>query len=162
MGKTESITSAFKDRKGAVKIKLNNADNTISAIIVKICKAVHVGLGESSEHFEALMEAVNKKSEEIPVIVIEIEKAATDRLVMKHAEAFAKGCCWDNDYGCMVYIVPSDNANTELLTSGQGARYELIWVGPMSDDERRRSCWRNVLISRWVIRGLRRLMRHLR
>jgi hypothetical protein len=132
VGKTESITSAFKDRKGVVKIKLNNADNTIDAIIEKICDECKL---DDKKQFKAMMEAVNKKSDEIPVIVIEIEKAATDRLVMKHAEAFAKGCCWDNDYGCMVYIVPSDNASTELLTGGQEARYELIWVGPMSDDE---------------------------
>jgi hypothetical protein len=54
---------------------------------------------------------------------------------MKTAETFAKGCCWDNDYPCMVYIVPSDNASTDLLVQGQELRRELIWVGPMTEDE---------------------------
>jgi len=94
-----------------------------------------VGLGNSSEHFDAVMEAVNKRLDEIPIVVIEIEKNATDPSVMKTAETFAKGCCWDNDYPCMVYVVPSDNASTDLLVQGQESRRKLIWVGPMTEDE---------------------------
>ena len=133
VGKSESIAAALKGRRGVIKVKLGCGVTTVDAIKEKICHVV--GLGKSSEHFDAVMEAVNKRLDKLPTVVIEIEKDATDPLVMKVAEAFAKGCCWDNDYPCMVYIVPSDNASTDLLVQGQELRRELIWVGPMTEDE---------------------------
>ena len=134
VGKSESIAAALKGRRGVIKVKLDRGDVTsVDTIKEKICNVV--GLGNSSEHFDAVMEAVNKRLDEIPIVVIEIEKNATDPSVMKTAETFAKGCCWDNDYPCMVYIVPSDNASTDLLVQGQELRRELIWVGPMTEDE---------------------------
>ena len=134
VGKSESIAAALKGRRGVVKVKLDRGDVTsVDTIKEKICNVV--GLGNSSEHFDAVMEAVNKRLDKIPIVVIEIEKDATDPLVMKVAEAFAKGCCWDNDYPCMVYVVPSDNASTDFLVQGQESRRQLIWVGPMTEDE---------------------------
>ena len=133
VGKSESIAAALKGRRGVIKVKLGCGVTTVDAIKEKICHVV--GLGKSSEHFDAVMEAVNKRLDKLPIVVIEIEKDATDPLVMKVAEAFAKGCCWDNDYPCMVYIGPSDNASTDLLVQGQESRRKLIWVGPMTEDE---------------------------
>ena len=132
VGKSESIAAALKGRKGVVMVQLGNGVTTVDAIKEKICNVV--GLGQSSEHFDALMEAVNKKSDKKPIVVIEIEKDATDPLVMKVAEAFAKTYCWNNQT-CMVYLVPSDNASTDLLVPGQELRRKLIWVGPMTEDE---------------------------
>ena len=134
VGKSESIAAALKGRRGVIKVKLDRGDVTsVDTIKEKICNVV--GLGNSSEHFDAVMEAVNKRLDKLPIVVIEIEKNATDPSAMKTAETFAKGCCWDNDYPCMVYIVPSDNASTDLLVQGQELRRELIWVGPMTEDE---------------------------
>ena len=133
VGKSESIAAALKGRKGVVKVKLDRKGVTsVDTIKEKVCEEVNL---DDKAQFKALMEAVYKRLDKIPIVVIEIEKNATDPSVMKTAETFAKGCCWDNDYPCMVYVVPSDNASTEFLVQGQESRRKLIWVGPMTEDE---------------------------
>jgi len=134
VGKSESTAAVFKGRKGVVMVTLHDDGRiTVDTIKEKICDLF--GLGKSAYHFEALMRAVYKRFGIIPIIIIEIEKDATDPSVMKSAGGFAKDCCWDGQTPCMVYIVPSDNASTDLLAQEDGPRRELIWVGPMSKKE---------------------------
>ena len=65
VGKSESIAAALKGRRGVIKVKLDRGDVTsVDTIKEKICNVV--GLGKSSEHFDALMEAVNKRSDKTP------------------------------------------------------------------------------------------------
>jgi len=133
VGKTESIVAALKGRKGVIKVKLSEV-GVISEYTIKEKICEEVKLVDKSQ-FKALIEATYKILGIIPIVVIEIEKGATDPSNMKCSENFAKGCCWDNDAKCMVYIVPSDNASTDLLVPEQKPRRELIWVGPLSKED---------------------------
>jgi len=133
VGKSESITAALKGRRGVITVTLDSGSVvSVDAIKEKVCEEVNL---DDKTQFKALVEAVYKRLDKIPIIVIEIEKGVTDPSVMKSAESFAKVCCWDNKFPCMVYIVPSDNASTDLLVQGQESRRKLIWVGPMTEDE---------------------------
>ena len=157
VGKSEALYSMFSKTPGVVLVQLTTNNDTGDAIMQHICK--QFSLGNSSEHFEALMKEVNKRIR--PIIIIEIDNKVTEPLVITGAETFARHNCVA-DYKSMVFIVPSDNASTDNLITGNGNRRQLIWVGPMTVKMRLWSCWRSILVSRWAILGLRMLTRLLR
>ena len=134
VGKSESTVVGLNGRKGVIRARIGSG-SVITDKTVKELICLKVGLGQNADHFEALMKATFKTLGTFPIIIIEIGNGVTDPLAIRAAEDFAKECCCDRAFPCMVYIVPSDNTSTDLLKESNTHRLKFIWVGPMNDEE---------------------------